>query len=145
MARPINHKRLRRVLYDLGLRRCLPAASSSPVVKVVAQAGAAADLVKGRSLGPLQVFSTDFTELFYASGQQKAYLMVLVCIESRWAGGWAVGARRCRQLALKSLDTRNLGVVGRDLKGVIVHHDKDVDRVVLGPVQDRECGSSSRL
>ena len=39
MARPINHKRLRRVLtrYDLGLRRCLPAASSSPVVKVVAQ------------------------------------------------------------------------------------------------------------
>ena len=126
---PINHKRLRRVLnqYDLGLRRCLPAASSSPVVKTVAQAGAAADLVKGHSFGPLEVFSTDFTELLYASGQRKAYLMVLLCIESRWAGGWAVGARRCRQLALKSLDTltRNLGDVGRDLKGVIVHHDKD--------------------
>ncbi len=38
---PINHKRLRRVLkrYDLGLLRCLPKPSSSPVVEVVAQAG----------------------------------------------------------------------------------------------------------
>ena len=126
---PINHKRLRRVLkrYDLGLRRCLPKASHSPVIRFVAQAGAAADLVKGCSFKALEVFSTDFTEVFYAGGQRKAYLMVLLCIESRWAGGWAVGARRCRQLALKSLDTltRNLGVVGRDLKGVIVHHDKD--------------------
>ena len=129
IAGPINHKRLRRVLnrYDLGLRRCLPAASSSPVVKVVTQAGASADLVKGRSFGSLQVFSTDFTELFYAGGQRKAYLMVLLCIESRWAGGWAVGVRRSRQLALTSLDTLtdNLGDVGRDLKGVIMHHDKD--------------------
>ncbi len=129
LRRPINHKRLRRVLnqYDLGLRRCLPAASSSPVVRMVAQAGARADLVKGRSFDPLEVFSTDFTELFYAGGQRKVYLMVLLCIESRWAGGWAVGLRRCRQLALASLDilTRNLGAVGRDLKGVIVHHDKD--------------------
>ena len=129
MARPMNHKRLRRMLnrYDLGLRRCLPKASISPVVEMVAQAGAAADLVKGRSFKALEVFSTDFTELFYADGQRKAYLMVLLCIESRWAGGWAVGARRCRQLALKSLDTLtgNLGVVGRDLKEVIVHHDKD--------------------
>ena len=127
--RPINHKRLRRVLkqYDLGLRRCLPKPSSSPVVETVAQAGAAADLVKGRSFKALEVFSTDFTELLYAGGQRKAHLMVLLCIESRWAGGWAVGARRCRQLALKSLDTLtgNLGDVGRDLQGVIVHHDKD--------------------
>ncbi len=129
LRRPINHKRLRRVLnqYDLGLRRCLPATSRSAVVEVVAQAGAAAELVRGRSFKPLEVFSTDFTELFYAGGQRKAYLMVLLCIESRWAGGWAVGARRSRQLALASLDTltRNLGAVGRDLKGVIVHHDKD--------------------
>ncbi len=129
LRRPINHKRLRRVLnqYDLGLRRCLPAASRSAVVEVVAQAGAAADLVKGRSFKVLEVFSTDFTELLYAGGQRKAYLMVLLCIESRWAGGWAVAARRSRQLALESLDTltRNLGVVGRNLTGVIVHHDKD--------------------
>ena len=72
--------------------------------------------------------------------------MALLCIESRWAWGWAVSERRCRlreampsprgdavserqcrQLALKSLSrlTGNLRVVGRDLKGVIVHHDKD--------------------
>ena len=129
IGRLINHKRLRRVLkhYDLGLRRCLPKPSSSQILGVVAQAGAAADLVKGRSFKALEVFSTDFTELFYAGGQRKVYLMVLLCIESRWAGGWAVGARRCRQLALKSLDslTGNLGDVGRDLNDVIVHHDKD--------------------
>ena len=126
-GRPINHKRLRRVLnqYDLGLRRCLPKPASSPVVETVAQAGASADLVKGRSFKALQVFSTDFTELLYAGGQRKAHLMVLLCIESRWAGGWAVGARRCRELALNDTLTGNLGVVGRDLKGVIVHHDKD--------------------
>ena len=93
----------------------------------MAQAGAAADLVKGYSFNALEVFSTDFTELFYAGGQRKAYLMVLLCIESRWAGGWAVGPRRCRQLALASLSrlTGNLGVVGRDLNDVIVHQDKD--------------------
>lgn len=128
-GRAINHKRLRRVLkhYDLGLRRALPKPSNSPVVEIVAQAGATADLVKGRSFNALEVFSTDFTELIYAGGQRKAYLMVLLCIESRWAGGWAVGTRRGRQLALVSLDTlaRNLGAVRRGLKGVIVHHDKD--------------------
>ena len=60
MARPINHKRLRRVLnrYDLGLRRALPKPSSSPVVEVVKEAGATADLVKGRSFKALEVFST---------------------------------------------------------------------------------------
>ena len=76
--------------YDLGIRRCLPAASSSPVVSMVAQARAT-DLVKGRSFGMLEAFSTDFTELFYAGGQRKAYLMVLLCIESRWAGPSARG------------------------------------------------------
>ena len=129
MARPINPKRLRRLLkhYDLSLRRCLPKPSISPVVVVVAQTAATADLVKGRSFKALEVFSTDFTELFYAGGQRKAYLMVLLCIESRRAGGWAVSERRCRQVALKSLSrlTRNLGAVGRDLRGVIIHHDKD--------------------
>lgn len=86
------------------------------------QHGGPTDLVKGRSFGTLEAFSTDFTELFYAGGQRKAYLMVLLCIESRW-----LGPRRCRPLALTSLErlTRNLGVVGRNLKGVIVHHDKD--------------------
>ena len=126
---PVNHKRLRRVLrhYDLGLRRALPKPASSSVVAVVGQAGAAADLVKGGRFRPLQAFSTDFTELHYADGQRKAYLMVLVCIASRWAGGWAVGARRCRQLALKGLAhlTGTLGGMGRDLGGAIVHHDKD--------------------
>lgn len=125
----VNHKRLRRVLssYRLGLRRALPKASVSPVVELVKGAGAAADLVQGRLFEPLQVFSTDFTELLYAGGTKKAYLMVLLCIESRWAGGWAVGTRRCRQLALESLTllTDNLGEVGRTLQGVIVHQDKD--------------------
>ena len=90
LRRPINHKRLRRVLnpYDLG------ALFASGIKRSGGQHGGPEDLVKGHSFGTLEAFSTDFTELFYAGGQRKAYLMVLLCIESRWAGGWAVG--RCR-------------------------------------------------
>lgn len=126
---PVNHKRLRRVLatYELGLRRSLPAAGPSPVLKVLEEAGAAKDLVKGRRFTPLEGFSTDFTELSYAGGMRKAYLMVLLCIESRWAGGWAAGPARNRPLAMQALDKlkARLGRFGRNLAGVIVHHDRD--------------------
>lgn len=125
----VNHKRLRRVLtsYDLGLRRSLPALRPRPVVKLLAAAGSAKDLVKGRSFGVLEAFSTDFTEIIYAGGRKKAWLMVLLCIESRWAGGWAVGPARNRQLALQALEMmkRRMEAFGRSLEGVIMHHDED--------------------
>ncbi len=53
--------------------------------------------------------------------------MVLVCIVSRWAGGWAVGPSRNRALALQALDRLKAALMawGRDLAGCIIHHDQD--------------------
>lgn len=39
----------------------------------------------------LQACSTDFTELLYDGGNKKAWLMVMLDIASKWAGGWSVG------------------------------------------------------
>lgn len=41
--------------------------------------------------GPLEAFSTDFTELSYRGGNRKAYLMAVVDLESKYVPGWAVG------------------------------------------------------
>ena len=128
-AMEVNHKRLRRRLatYELGLRRCLPAVKPSAVSKLLQRVGSAKDLIKGRTFGILEVFSTDFTEVLYAEGRKKAYLMTLLCIESRWAGGWAVGPSRRRTLALEALDRlkERLQGFGRSLEAVIIHHDQD--------------------
>lgn len=127
---PINHKRIRRVLgdYELGLRRCLPKSRPSGAARLITEAGASADLVKGRRFEALGAFSTDFTELVYDGGARKAWLMALLDIESKWAGGWSVGPSRNRPMALEAVDDLREGMasLGRDtLSGVIVHHDKD--------------------
>jgi putative transposase len=104
---PVNHKRLRRVLksYELGLRRCLPRPKPSAVQQLVSTVGKSADLVKGRSFEVLEASrSTDFKELLYDGGGKKAHLMVVLDLKSRWAGGWAVGDRRSRSVALEALE-----------------------------------------
>lgn len=129
-AEPVNHKRIRRVLgdYELSLRRCLPKARPSPVAKLVNEAGSSADLIKDRHFEALQAFSTDFTELLYDGGHKKAWLMVMLDIGSKWAGGWSVGPSRSRTMALQAVDDlrEDMTALGcGDLSGVIVHHDKD--------------------
>ena len=128
-AEPVNHKRLRRVVrsYQLGLRRCLPSSKPSEVQQLVATAGSSADLVKGRSSDGLEAFSTDFKELRYDGGRKKAYLMVMLDLKSRWAGGWAVGDARNRCVALQALDDlrKNICSLDQQLWGVVIHHDKD--------------------
>lgn len=117
-AERVNHKRIRRVLgdYELSLRRCLPRSKPSAVAKLVSEAGPSADLVKGRSLAALEAFSTDFTELAYDGGTKKAWLMVLLDIGTKWAGGWSVGASRNRAMALEAVDslTDGMAPLGHD-------------------------------
>jgi putative transposase len=125
----VNHKRLRRVLnsYELGLRRCLPRSKPSAVQQLVATAGRSADLIKGRSFEVLEAFCTDFKELLYDGGAKKAHLMVMLDLKSRWAGGWALGDRRSRSVALKALEDlrKNMASLDQRLSGVVIHHDKD--------------------
>jgi putative transposase len=95
---------------------------------VIKEAGASADLVKDRSFRALGSFSTDFSELTYDGGRKKAWVMVLLDIESKWAGGWSVGPSRNRHMAMEAVDSLREGMasVGRcGLSGVIVHHDRD--------------------
>jgi putative transposase len=124
-----NHKRLRRVLksYELGLKRCLPRSKPPALQGLVVTAGRSADLVKSQSFEVLQAFSTDFKELLYDGGRKKVYLMVLLDLESRWAGGWAVGDGRSRSVAFRALDDlrKNISLLGQRLWGVVIHHDKD--------------------
>lgn len=123
----VNHKRLKRVLRDheLGLKREASKRPSSGPDAVLAPREGQLDLVRGRTFGPLEAFSTDFTELQFGGG--KAWLMVLVDLDSKLAAGWSVGWARNTELALRSLAglVETLERYGVQPSGRIIHHDKD--------------------
>jgi putative transposase len=145
----VNHKRLRRLLnaHELGLPRSLPKTKPSPVRKVLKEASGQLNLIE-EYLGtdqepePLEVFSTDFTELVYAGGQRKAHLMAVVDVGSRCALGWAVGPSANRTLALRCWERvhARMAALGRPLEGTTLHSDLDsvytsydwLKRVLLG-------------
>jgi putative transposase len=124
----VNHKVVQRLhrLWDLPLLRGTRPPRPSAVRQVIAQAGARANLVAElETIGPLEVFYTDFTELVYTGG--KAYLMPLVDHTSKLVPGWAVGRHADTELALAAwraarrwLERRGYAVARR-----IVHHDQD--------------------
>jgi len=92
-GRTVNHKRLRRLLseHELGLARQVSKRSPSPVQKILGEAAGDLNLVADKDPGPLEAFSTDFTELSYAGDNRKAYLMAVVDLESSCGtglGGW---------------------------------------------------------
>ncbi len=99
----INHKRLRRLLneWDLGLYRTVARPRPSGVREILHQGKGQLNLVKGWEPEPLELFSTDFTELPYAGGSKKAYLMAMLDVGSALVPGWAVGASANRDLALR--------------------------------------------
>lgn len=130
----INHKRLRRLLStrELGLPRSLPKASPSPVRKILRQASGQLNLVEeylstGLDPAPLEIFSTDFTELRYAEGTRTAHLMAVVDVGSRCALGWAVGPSANRWLALQCWEQvrARMARLGHSLEGAILHSDLD--------------------
>jgi len=130
IGRPINHKRVRRVLktYQLGLRRSLPKHRKSALQEVIDRFRGHLDLVNGYAApGPMDALSTDFTELIYAGGQRKAHLMAYVDIESKLVPGWALVTRANTELALNAWKNTmaTLAGLGRFTDGLIVHSDQD--------------------
>ena len=93
----VNHKRLRRLLseHKLGLSRQASKHSPSPVQEILGEAAGDLNLVADLDPGPLEAFSTDFTELSYADGNRKAYLMAVLDLESFCGTG--MGGRPQRQ------------------------------------------------
>lgn len=125
----VNHKRLRRLLseWDLALKRRVSRPRPSGVRKILKEAEGKLNLIRGQKPGPLQVLCTDFTELRYAGGTRKAYLMAMLDPASGWVAGWAVGKSANRELALRCWEMAkgNLAALGRSPHGLIVHHDQD--------------------
>jgi transposase InsO family protein len=128
-SQTVNHKRLRRLLseHELGLSRHAAKHSPSPVQEILGDAAGQLNLVADLDPGPLEVFSTDFTELSYSGGNRKAYLMAVVDLESKYVPGWAVGPSANRKLAMRCWEQvrKRMASLGEGLGEKIIHHDLD--------------------
>jgi len=126
----INHKVVQRLLqlWDLALLRSAQAPKPSRVRQVIVAAGERANLVaQMERIGLFEVAYTDFTELLYADGTRKAYLMPIIGHVCKMAYGWAVGKRANTDLALKAWEAAKATFQQLAIPhaGMIVHHDQD--------------------
>lgn len=126
----VNHKVVQRMLqqWDLSLRRNVRSPKPSGIRKVIKAAGKRANLVALRDqIGLFEVVYTDFTELVYADGTRKAYLMPIIGHACKLAFGWAVGQSANTNLALKAWAQAKASFqqLAVPYQGVIVHHDQD--------------------
>jgi putative transposase len=127
---PVGETVIRRVLrmWDLSLQRWAGKPKPSVPRRVLAKGSEGMNLVARMGKpAPLQVFYTDFTTIWYAKRNKKAYLMALVDDATKWAIGWAVGFRPNTELALEALSmaVATLADVGLSLERRIIHHDQD--------------------
>jgi len=74
---------------------------------------------------PFQVWYTDFTEIWYAGGKKKAYLMPILDHKTKLVAGWAVEKHKNTALELLDMARENLGAVGISLEDRFLHHDQD--------------------
>lgn len=126
----INHKVVQKLhqAWDLPLIRSIKPPKPSGIRQVITVAGDRINLVAGREeIGPFEVAYADFTELLYADGRRKGYLIPLVDQASKMALGWAVGERAVTELALEAWARAKQTLIryGVGLRGFIVHHDQD--------------------
>ena len=130
LGQAVNEKVVRRLhlLWDLPLLRGTKAPKPSGVRRAIQVAGPRANLVRSlREIGPLEVFYTDFSEIVYANGRAKAFLIPILDDRSKVALGWAVGSRSNSELALEAWNhaTETLATLGLSPRGRVVHHDQD--------------------
>ncbi len=76
---------------------------------------------------PFQVMYTDFTELRFADGRRKAYLIPILGHATKMVYGWAVGETTDTPLALKAWQRAQdtLQRLGIRYAGMILHQDQD--------------------
>ena len=126
LGETVNDKRLRRLLnkWELNVHRTVARSRPSEVRRILEEAEGHLNLLGGRQPGPLEVLSTDFTELRYAGGTRKAWLMAMVDVDSAWAPGWAVGPSANRRLALRCWSEAR-DALGASTAELTVHSDQD--------------------
>ncbi len=126
----INHKVVQRLqrLWDLPLLRRIRHPRPSGIQQAIASAGRHANLVGDKAdIEPFAVLYADFTELRYAGGQQKGYLITLIDHATKVVVGWAVGNRKTTEVALQAWERaqQTLATCAGRWEGMIVHHDQD--------------------
>lgn len=129
-GRRINHKVIQELLHiwDLSMLRKAKRPRPSSTRRVILAAGDKANLVKGMAeIGLFAVSYTDFTEIRYADGRRKAYLMPIIGHLCKMAYGWALGESADSELALEAwgMAKKTFRRLGISCKGMIMHHDQD--------------------
>ena len=107
--------------------RVIPRPKASRVLQILRQAKGHLNLAAGMDPGPLELLSTDFTEIPFDGGNRKAYLIAMVDVNSDWVPGWAVSLSKDTTLALEGWRevVEAYGTFGRDVAGIVVHQDRD--------------------
>ena len=129
-GRRVNHKVVQRLhqAWGLPLIRGTKPPKPSGIRRAITVAGDRINLVAGKkTIRPFEVAYTDFTELVYANGRRKAYLMPLVDHATKLVLGWAVGEHADTGLALQGWERARQSLLGHGLglQALIVHHDQD--------------------
>lgn len=126
----VNHKVVQRLLqaWDLALLRHVRPPQPSGIRQVIVAAGERANLVaQMETIELFEVAYTDFTELVYAGGRHKAYLMPIVGHVCKLVYGWAVGPHADTDLALHAWRRAKQSFQRYRIPyaGMIMHHDQD--------------------
>ena len=126
----VNHKVVQRLhqLWELRLLRSTRAPKPSGIRQVIIAAGGRVNLVAQlEQIGLFKVAYTDFTELLFADGTRKAYLLPIIGHVCKMAYGWAVGESANSVLALRAWQRAKETFQQCDIPyvGMNVHHDQD--------------------
>jgi len=114
--------------WELPLLRKIRRPRPSAIRRVLTQMGGRVNLLPQlRTIRPLHLLYTDFTELRFDRNQRKAYLMPVIDHLSKLAVGWAVGPADNSALALRAWERARarLKRYGVKLGKVVVHQDQD--------------------
>ncbi len=127
----VNHKVVQRLhrLWGLTMLRTTRVPKPSGIRQTIIAAGTRVNLLAQLdNIEPLEALHTDFTELRYASGSQKAYLMPIIDHVSKLAFGWAVSERANRSLALQAWyrAKESMRLLNIEAAGMVMHHDQDI-------------------
>jgi putative transposase len=126
----INHKVVQKLnrLWGLPLLRSIRPPKISGVREAIIAAGERVNLVAQlKEIGLFEVAYTDFTELTFADGTKKAYLIPIIGHNCKMAYGWALGEVDDTPLALEAwkMAKATFRKHGVSYEGMIIHHDQD--------------------
>jgi putative transposase len=130
LQKNINHKVVQRLhqSWELALLRTTRAPRPSGIRQIIREAKGRANLIADlENIAVFEVAYTDFTELRYADGREKAYLMPILDHASKLVYGWAVGERANTELALTAWKRARQTFLDLQIpyQGMIIHHDQD--------------------